>query len=374
MAALGELYIGIMSGTSLDGIDVSICRFGAPPKLELRFHETCSWPEDLRSRLAVLVSAEEFSVDELTTLNFDLSRVYAASIEGALEESGIDRSEIRAIGLHGQTIRHLPSESATLQLASGPALAALTGIDVVHDLRSADVALGGQGAPLVPMFDLDFLHSSEKDRLVTNIGGITNVTYIPKSGDRDSVIAYDTGPGNMIIDAVAQMFFGVPYDDEGKKARLGKVNEEFLQKLLDHPYFSQSPPKSTGRELMQHEFIDRFQPLLNIPDHGHHALATATELTARTLAAASNGLGMHVELVLSGGGAKNTYLVERIRALLNEGSSVVLSHELGIEEQAKESIAFAYFAKARMENMRIHLPKTTGASRSAILGSIASGS
>ena len=223
------------------------------------------------------------------------------------------------------------------------------------------------------MFDFDFLRSMDRDRLVTNIGGITNVTYIPKSGERDRVIAYDTGPGNMIIDAVAQMFFGVPYDDEGKQARLGQVNVDFLQQLLEHPYFSQSPPKSTGRELMQHEFIDRFRPLLNIPDYGRHALATATELTARTLAAASNGLGMQVELVLSGGGAKNAYLVERIRAWVNEGSRVVLSHELGIDEQAKESIAFAYFAKARIENTRIHLPKTTGASRSAILGSIASG-
>jgi anhydro-N-acetylmuramic acid kinase len=367
-----DLYIGIMSGTSLDGIDVALCRFPAAAKVDLLHHRTYDWPGELRARLSELVSADEFSVDELTTLNFELAQAYAAAAGQLLEESGKTPEDIRAIGMHGQTIRHLPG-TATWQIGSGPALAAMSGIDTVHDFRSADVALGGQGAPLVPMFDLIFLHSPEKDRLVTNIGGITNVTYIPKSGDHDQVIAYDTGPGNMIIDTLAQRWFDRPYDNDGEIAKSGRVNEDVLQSFLAHPYFVLDPPKSTGRELINSDFLPRFSHLLNaIP--AEDLVATATELTARTLSDASNKLGMPVELVLSGGGAKNGYLVERIQAQLQHGSSVVLSHELGIDAQAKESIAFAFFAKARIDEQLIHLPKTTGALRKILLGSVAKAS
>ncbi len=361
-----------MSGTSLDGIDVALCRFPCPGKVEMLYHKTYDWPIELRNRLSVLVSAQEFSVDELTSLNFDLAHAYAAAVEQLLEDSGTARKDVCAIGLHGQTIRHLPG-SATWQLGSGTALAALTYIDTVHDFRSADVALGGQGAPLVPMFDLIFLHSAEKDRLVTNIGGITNVTYVPRTGDAAKVIAYDTGPGNMIIDALAQRWFNRPYDSNGDIARSGKIDEEILQSFLSHPYFVLDPPKSTGRELINSDFLPRFSAFLNrfLPED---LLATATELTARTLSTAANNVGTSVELVLSGGGAKNEFLVERINALLHPGSSVVLSHELGIDAQAKESIAFAFFAKARIEEQLIHLPKTTGASRQILLGSVAKAS
>jgi anhydro-N-acetylmuramic acid kinase len=371
LPASNDLYVGIMSGTSLDGIDVALCRFAGPGKVDLLIHRTYDWPRELRERLAVLVGAGMFSVDELTTLNFDLARAYGAATEQLLEESKIARSNVRAIGLHGQTIRHLPASLATWQLGSGSALAALTQIDVVHDFRSADVALGGQGAPLVPMFDLLFLHSPVQDRLVTNIGGITNVTYIPRSGKPDEVIAYDTGPGNMIIDALAQQLFGRPYDNDGELAKSGTIDEVLLSELLAHPYFLQAPPKSTGRELMQADFISRF--VMKSELSPKDAIATGTELTARTLADAANKLPSTVELVLSGGGAKNGFLVERIQNQLREGSSVVLSHKLGIDEQAKESIAFAFFAKARIDKQLIHLPKTTGASRAILLGSVARG-
>jgi anhydro-N-acetylmuramic acid kinase len=221
------------------------------------------------------------------------------------------------------------------------------------------------------MFDLIFLQSNEKDRLVTNIGGITNVTYIPKSGNPDEVIAYDTGPGNMIIDGLAQQWCNKPYDSNGEMARQGKIDEDLLRVLLMHPYFAQEPPKSTGRELMQSDFVPRFGALLHAGYPINDALAVATELTARTLADAANKLPGTVELVLSGGGARNTYLVERIKSLLKQGSSVVLSHELMIDEQAKESIAFAFFAKARIDEQLIHLPNTTGAIRQILLGSVA---
>lgn len=364
-----------MSGTSLDGIDVAICRFPQEGKVDLLFHDTFEWQATLRTQLLALVGAESANVDAITELNFELARAYAEATKEALVASGVTRDKVRAIGLHGQTIRHLPLQ-ATWQLGSGPALAALTQIDVVHDFRSADVALGGQGAPLVPMFDLLFLTSTEKDRLVTNIGGITNVTFIPMKGDvngsNGNVIAYDTGPGNMIIDVIAQRYFDRPFDANGQIGQSGNADTDLLNELLAHSYFRIPPPKSTGRELLQRDFIPRF---INAIDSGAltstDAITTATELTARTLASASNGT--EVEVVLSGGGAKNGFLVERISALLPNRSSVSLSHDLGIDTQAKESIAFAFFAKARIDETMIHLPKTTGASRHTILGSVAIG-
>ena len=368
-----DLYIGIMSGTSLDGIDVALCRFPREAEVELLFHRTYDWPIELQQKLRALVTAEQFSVDELTTLNFELARAYASATEKLMQDSKTGHEDVRAIGLHGQTIRHLPASLATWQLGSGTALAALTQIDVVHDFRSGDVALGGQGAPLVPMFDLLFLHSPERDRLVTNIGGITNVTFIPKSGDAEAVIAYDIGPGNMIIDAIAQHSFNCDYDKNGELARQGNVDESLLQELLGHPYFQLAPPKSTGRELVQIDLISRFLARMKEDLTPLDAIATATELTARTLARAADQLRSSVEVVLSGGGAKNGYLVERIASLLNEDSSVAPSHELGIDAQAKESIAFAFFAKARIDERIIHLPKTTGAARHTLLGSVARG-
>lgn len=377
--AVADLYIGIMSGTSLDGIDVVLCRFDEP-RIELLAHRTFDWPTTLHRKLRELVSAEYYSIDELATLHVELSRAYADGVNQLLASNGISSTDVRAIGLHGQTIRHLPHLGATWQLGSGAALAAFTQIDVVHDFRSADVALGGQGAPLVPMFDLVFLSSSDRNRLVTNIGGIANVTYIPRSGIREDVTAFDTGPGNMIVDTLTQEFLGRAYDENGVVASSGTIDQALLSNLLSHRFFRQPPPKSTGRELMQHDFIPQFTDrvrshALTIED----ALATAVELTAITLVAAANngdtkkGPNSDFDLILSGGGAKNGFLVSRIASHLPSGASIILSSDLGIDPQAKESIAFAYFAKAFIERIHIHLPHTTGASRMTVLGSLSPG-
>lgn len=376
-----------MSGTSLDGIDVAICGF-ANTEITLAGFYSAEWPAPLREVLMELATAERVNMDVLTQTHFQLAEEYAKAAEAALRESGIPASSIRAIGLHGQTVRHLPSSPmpATLQLGSGAALAAISGIDVVSDFRSADIALGGQGAPLVPMFDYHFLRSdstmddrSSKDdrpstnRLIVNIGGIANVTWLPKNARELDVIAFDSGPGNMLLDSIAKRYFNIPFDRNGELARAGRIDESLLAELLAHPYFKPPPPKSTGRELFSENFLkDLDRKISESRLSTKDALATLTELTARSIAGSLdfvNAKSHPVEMIVSGGGAFNEYLMERIASNAPK-ALVITSDAYNIPAKAKEAIAFAFFAKAFIENIAIHLPATTGARRKAVLGSL----
>ena len=373
----GELYIGIMTGTSIDGIDTVIADLSGFPKV-IHHHES-PLPPVFREQLMKFATERLVDMDELVRMHFLLAEVFASSVSDALSQANIKTANIRAIGLHGQTVRHLPRPvqlftelppvGATFQLGSGAALAALTGIDVVYDFRSADVALGGEGAPLVPMFDAAFFRSAQ-DRIVLNIGGIANITYLPAIGEP---VAFDTGPGNMIIDALASLYFGSPFDTDGAIARSGKVDEEFLSSLLAHEYFLLAPPKSTGRELFGKELLDMF--LHKIREEGfapEDAVATATELTARTIALSAIDCTSNeaIELIASGGGTRNGYLMERLQNSLPK-AVIKTSDELGIPSQSKEALAFAWFAKAFLDDMMIHLPSTTGARKKTPLGVLA---
>lgn len=374
----GELYIGIMTGTSIDGIDTVIADLAGFPKV-VHHHESLL-PPVFREQLMKFASERLVDMDELVRMHFLLAEVFAASVSDTLSQASINRDAIRAIGLHGQTIRHLPKPvslfaelppvGATFQLGSGAALAALTGIDVVYDFRSADVALGGEGAPLVPMFDTAFFRSTSNDRIILNIGGIANITYLPVTGEP---IAFDTGPGNMIIDALASLYFESAFDKEGAIARSGNVDEEFLSSLLEHEYFLLAPPKSTGRELFGKVLLDMF--LYKIREEGfapEDAIATATELTVRTIALAATQCTQNeqLELIASGGGTRNGYLMERLQSALPK-VVIKTSDELGIPSQSKEALAFAWFAKAFLDDMVIHLPSTTGARKKIPLGVLA---
>jgi anhydro-N-acetylmuramic acid kinase len=374
----GELYIGIMTGTSIDGIDTVVADLADFPRV-VHHHES-PIPSGLRDLLMKFASERLVDIDELVRTHFLLAEVFASSVTDALTHAKIHKSDIRAIGLHGQTIRHLPkpvtlfaelpSVGATFQLGSGAALAALSGIDVVYDFRSGDVALGGEGAPLVPMFDRAFFHSTIDDRVILNIGGIANITYLPVEGEP---IAFDTGPGNMILDALASLYFQTPFDKDGAIARSGKVDEDFLSSLLAHEYFLQAPPKSTGRELFGKVLLDMF--LYKIREEGfapEDAIATATELTVRTVALASMQCTANedIELIASGGGTRNGYLMERLQSALPK-AVIKTSDELGIPSQSKEALAFAWFAKAFLDDMIIHLPSTTGARKKTPLGVLA---
>jgi anhydro-N-acetylmuramic acid kinase len=373
-----DLFIGIMTGTSMDAIDLVICRFNDSPEVihEYSFEINTS----LRKILFDLATIKEVNVDLLVESHFLLAQEYAKAVNKALIESKIETKQIRAIGLHGQTIRHLPKSGATFQLGSGPAVAARTEIDVISDFRSADIALGGQGAPLMPMFDYHFLKSDEVNRICLNIGGIGNITFLPAKAQEEDVIAFDTGPGNMIIDALMLAFFGKPFDEGGAIAKSGNINEKFLSELLSDQYFIQTPPKSTGRELFGEIYVSKFKTVVNKNTLSKEdALATATELTARTIAASLEFLPKQTlesyltEIIASGGGVKNDFLCQRIKELL-PNVKFRTSDEAGIPSQAKEALAFAWFAKAFLENEVIHLPGTTGASRKSILGSLSKGS
>jgi anhydro-N-acetylmuramic acid kinase len=399
---MSNLFLGIMTGTSLDAIDIALCRF-ENNSVELIGSHTSAWNPELREILMSLATSERVSLDLLTRTHFELARSYSEAVSACLQKLNLSPADIRAIGLHGQTIRHLPTPvaiaqslapiSATFQLGSGSALAALCRIDVVSDFRSGDVALGGQGAPLVPMFDARFLRSDRRTRLVTNIGGISNVTYLPIAGSVENIVAFDTGPGNMIMDGIARHSLGKPFDDAGTIAATGTVNEELLHKLLAHPYFAIAPPKSTGREIFGSEFLNIFLEnietgTLSVQD----ALATATEVTARSIVLAFQWLPKKVlslstnntkasdsdaissidEIIVSGGGAFNIFLIERLRTLAR--CEVLLSDSFGIPAQWKEAIAFAFFAKALIAREPIHIPSTTGASRTILLGSLSIGS
>lgn len=381
-----EVYMGIMSGTSLDAIDVAVCSFDevAHTVNTLAFH-SLPWPTTLRAKLLEFATSDSASIDDLTRAGFTLAEQYAEAVRQTLAKANLRSNHIHAIGLHGQTIRHLPTPEsltpelpatgATWQLGNGSALAAKTGIHVVHDFRSADVALGGQGAPLVPMFDAEFLRSSSHDRAILNIGGIANVTILQRH-DGTSVRGFDCGPGNMLIDGLAQEYFGIPFDRDGEIAARGSVNEQLLNALLGHSYFGVAGPKSTGRELFGAEFRQVFTQAID--EHSltlEDALATATELTARSIADALARLDIvssDLEIIVSGGGAYNTFLLERLQKL-TKSASVLASTHIGIEPQAKECIAFAYFARANMLRQTIHLPSTTGASHATILGSLSRG-
>lgn len=382
-----NLYIGIMTGTSMDAIDVVIAQFEKFPEVigEL------STPIDpqLRKILIDLATNKEMNIDLFVRSHFVLAGEYAKAVNQALEKAKLSSKDIRAIGLHGQTIRHLPKPEkiatslpptgATFQLGSGAALAARLGIDVISDFRSGDIALRGEGAPLIPMFDFCFLASNDRNRILLNIGGIANITFLPAGGNEESVMAFDTGPGNMIIDSLAAEYFGKAYDDDGKIAKRGITDEELLNQLLSNQYFKQLPPKSTGRELFGAIMLNEFKTAIeNKTLLAEDAIKTATEMTALSIAQAIDYLPKDIlqnystEIIASGGGVKNSFLCKRIQELLPKMEFRV-SDEIGIPSQAKEALAFAYFAKAFLDDEFIHLPKTTGASRKIILGSLSKG-
>lgn len=367
---MSDIYLGIMTGTSLDAIDVAACRFDQGRVELLAFHST-PWPDDLRATLFELATSEYVKMDDVAISHFRLAKEYERAVHETLNAANLRPNDVRAIGLHGQTVRHLPKQGATLQLGSGAALAAISGIDVVSDFRAADVALGGEGAPLMPMFDYAFLCSTTIDRATLNIGGIANITWLAKSGSVNDVAAFDTGPGNMLIDLLANRLFGEPYDRNGDHARNGRILEPELQTLLSHPYFSTLPPKTTGRELFGERFIAQMvDAIAKGTLTAEDAIASVTELTARSIADALDGITRSTfELIVSGGGAHNAFLMERL-AMHLPNASIMTSDRFEIPANAKESIAFAFFAKALVEELPIHLPRTTGASARVMLGSL----
>lgn len=338
---------GLISGTSVDGIDVAVVDI-TDNALSVVKAVTAPWPPELRSRILAVSNAPTHTA-EIANLNFLVGRYFASAL---LDNFPVDSVEL--IGSHGQTIYHHGTEPlCTLQIGEGAVIAEMAGRPVVSDFRVADMAARGRGAPLVPFLDYRLFRHDTKHRIALNIGGIANITVIPAGARAEDVIAFDTGPGNMIIDALAP-----PFDRDGAKARAGRVNEALLAELLRDPYYAQPPPKTAGREEYGAEFVQR----TGID------IATATELTVRTIAEAVGAYPATEEVIVSGGGAHNGYMMERLQALIRP--RLLPSSELGVHVDAKEAVLFALLAYETWHRRPGDIPSATGAKHPAILGKL----
>ena len=358
-----DLFIGLMSGTSLDGVDAALVEFG-PVKPVLVGTAYLPFPKDLKSELHALQSPGPNELDRSARSANALSRLYAEAVSVLLKKAGVAPAAVRACGCHGQTVRHRPEIGYTLQICNPALLVELTGIIAVADFRSRDIAAGGQGAPLVPAFHAAAFRDDGRHRVIANIGGIANLSDLPAQG---KVTGFDTGPGNVLIDLWISRHQGVDHDSDGAWARGGKVLADVLAQMLAEPYFAKRPPKSCGRDLFNEYWLEQFA-LERAP--AQDVQATLAELSARSIAAA---VDLHCpgadELYVCGGGAHNLDLLQRLRISLPR-HHVDTTAALGIDPDWVEAIAFAWLARQALLGLDANLPAVTGASGPRILGAI----
>ncbi|MHB9025999.1 MAG: anhydro-N-acetylmuramic acid kinase [Armatimonadota bacterium] len=377
--------VGLMSGTSLDGVDAALIEVsgGIPPAgLRVVTHLTRPYTAEEHDRIFSLLRTP-VELPALTAGNAWLGEVFAEAALAVIEQAGLKSEEVDAIASHGQTIWHIPPEEgqlgSTLQIGEPCVIAERTGILTVADFRPRDMAAGGQGAPLVPFADYLLFRDDEKSVAVQNIGGIANVTYLPRGCRAEEVIAFDTGPGNMLIDAMVRKHTGQQekYDHDGRRAAGGQVNERLLATLLEHPYYAQSPPKSTGRETFGSRYADQvYGEIGRAIKNGDDLIATITALTAESIARAYRDYllprGPIDEVILGGGGARNPTLRSMLMKRL-PGIPIRTHEHHGIPSDAKEAIAFALLGHATLCGAPANLPAATGAAHPVVLGMIIPG-
>jgi len=368
-ASTPELYIGLMSGTSLDGVDAVLADLSGPRCRVLR-HHAAPFDAATRSELLALNSPGANELHRAALAANALARSYAAAVQALLEGARLPASSVRAIGAHGQTVRHRPGEfdgtGYTLQLNSPALLAELTGITVVADFRARDVAAGGQGAPLVPAFHQHMFGQPGQDLLVLNIGGIANLSVLGADG---SVLGFDCGPGNALMDYWCQRHTGQAFDHDGAWGGSGQVQPGLLALLEDEPFLRQPPPKSTGRDLFNPQWLHaRLERLGTIPPED--VQATLTELTAKACAASAYSYQKNSEmLAVCGGGAFNGYLMARLQALL-PALRIDTTTAHGLPPLQVEAAAFAWLAHQALHGLPGNLPSATGAQGARVLGGI----
>lgn len=362
---MSELFVGLMSGTSVDGVDAVLADFAAlPPRLIGHVHH--GFAAELRDALLRLNRPGEDDLHRAAVAAQHLARAYAAAVQDLLLHAEVEAAAVRAIGAHGQTVRHRPEAGYTLQLNAPATLAELTGIDVVADFRSRDVAAGGQGAPLTPAFHAA-LFTAEAPRAVVNIGGISNLTGLPGRASDAAVIGFDCGPGNVLIDAWALEHLGEPIDRDGRWAAGGRVDADLLEALLAEPFFAAPPPKTTGRELFNVDWLHtRLARRAHVDPH-----AVATTLTRLTATAIGRALDAHFpqaqDVIVCGGGAHNATLM---KMLAEEVAPRPLrsSAKLGVAPEHVEALAFAWLAREFLARRPGNLPAVTGAEGPRVLG------
>ena len=391
------IVAGVMSGTSADGINVALVQIEggsgrakttakatADPHRFLQFkflaQAEYAYPKNVRRAVLAAMNASQASVADLARLNVLLAELYAKAV---LVTERQFRIKVDLVGCHGQTLYHQGRRApflgfelaATWQIGEGAILAARLGVPVVSDFRPADIACGGQGAPLVPFLDYLFYRDNRVGRIVQNIGGIANLTAIPSNASTGEILAFDTGPGNMVIDAVTEALFGKSYDRDGKIAASGKVLETVVIQNLRAPFFHHKPPKTAGREEFGREFVRNFLKECRRAE-SRDVLATATALTARSIADALKRFVIRrrvlfSEMIVSGGGTKNSTLLAMLaQAITPLGLQLRSSDEFGLPSEAKEAAAFALLAYQTWNRQPSNVPSATGAKSGAILGKI----
>jgi anhydro-N-acetylmuramic acid kinase len=388
------IVAGVMSGTSADGINVALVRIqgrGFRSRLELLAHYEFPYPPEVRRAVLQAMNAKSASVADLSRLNFTLGELYAKAVQAAQRRAKL---ECELVGCHGQTLYHQSSLSnylgrptaCTWQTGEAAAIAVKLGVPVVSDFRPADMAAGGTGAPLVPFLDYAAFRHRRFGRIVQNIGGIGNLTAIPPRATPEDVFAFDTGPGNMVIDAVAELLFDRPYDRGGRFAAKGEPIESVVRQLLRRTFFKQPPPKTAGREQFGEAFVRELLRLCRRAD-AHDVIATATALTARSIGVAvrdfvlpadetnvpagARAPSRYREFVVSGGGTRNGTLMRMVREELAPLKMRVLTtDDFGLPSQAKEAVAFALLAYQTWRRLPSNIPSATGAEHSVILGKV----
>ena len=362
-------FIGLMSGTSLDGVDAVLAQSDAQGRLQSHSHAHAPFSAELRLSLLELQRSGPDELHHAALAANALARAYADQVGRLLAGTGLAAHEVRALGAHGQTLRHRPGEfdgiGYTLQLLNGALLAELSGIDVVCDFRSRDVAAGGQGAPLVPAFHAACFARPGLDVAVLNVGGIANLSLLGADG---SVRGFDCGPGNMLMDLWSQRHLGKAYDEDGRWAATGQVDATLLERLLNDPFFARLPPKSTGRDLFDAVWLDQ---RLSGSEPAADVMATLTALSAR---AAVDALIAHAaatsELLVCGGGAFNAQLMAQLSEGLGAAVRVRSTADEGIAPDQVEALAFAWLASAHLARQAGNIPQVTGAAGPRLLGAL----
>jgi anhydro-N-acetylmuramic acid kinase len=379
------IVAGVMSGTSADGVDVAMVRVlgrGFNLRFELLGHRHFAYPRSVRDAVLAAMNSARASVADLARLNFLLGELYAEVVNKTHQQTG--SPDLDLVGCHGQTIYHqgqpapyLGKEIAcTWQTGEGSVLAARLGVPVVSDFRPADMAAGGQGAPLVPFLDYVVFRHRRFGRIVQNIGGIANLTVIPPNDRPEKVTAFDTGPGNMLIDQLMQRLYDQPYDRNGAVGAAGFILQPILKQMLRNPFFHRKPPRTAGREEFGREYARDFLRRCGRSPRKEDVIATATALTASSIALAlkfmlNHGGNVYRDYIISGGGAKNKTLV-RMLTTEAEALGLKLSHsdDYGVPGQAKEAVAFALLAYQTFHRQPGNIPSATGAQKPVVLGKI----
>ena len=365
-----SLFVGLMSGTSLDGVDAVAVQWPRDdaPAMQVLSHVHRAFDPPLRDSLLALNEAGADELERAAAAAIGVAHTYADVLDALLSQTGLQRESVRAVGAHGQTVRHCPQAASgafSIQLLNGAVLAERCRIDIVCDLRSRDLAAGGQGAPLVPAFHADRFAAAGEARSVLNLGGIANLTLLHADG---RIGGFDTGPANVLLDAWAAKHRGTPYDDLGRWAASGQVNAALLQRLLSDPYFQRSPPKSTGRDLFQENWLRTHLAALGRALAPAEVQATLAELTVRSIA---DALQRHLpdarSLWVCGGGALNEHLLARLAALLPH-LQVRTTDALGLPPMQVEAVAFAWLAREFIERRAGNRIDVTGAKGPRVLG------